>query len=81
MWACACEHGAHKGQKKASAPLGLESQAVVSHVTWVLGTYMGPLSEPYMLLTTEPSLQPLQLSLNEPLLFLYLQKEVLVTLL
>ena len=41
---------------------------------------MGPLPERYMLLTTEPSLQPLQLGIDEPLEFLHLQKEVLVTL-
>jgi len=49
-------------------PLELELQAVVSHLTRVLGTELGSsLQEQYKLLTSEPSLQPRDVNnLNYP---------------
>lgn len=34
--------GVHVGQKKASGPLELELQAVLSHLIWMLGTKCRP---------------------------------------
>ena len=48
-----------KHKEKASDSLELESQSVVSHLTWVLGIKLGSSDEQQPLLTTEPSLQPL----------------------
>lgn len=38
VWFAPCVCGAHRGQKKASEPLGLELQVFVSHLIWKLGT-------------------------------------------
>jgi hypothetical protein len=39
--------GTDDGQKRASDPLKLELEAVVSHPTWVLGSDSSPLQEQY----------------------------------
>jgi hypothetical protein len=51
---CACS--AHGGQKRASDPLKLELQIIVSGRCWE--TNLGPLEEQQVFLTTELFLQP-----------------------
>ena len=43
-------------------PLGLELQIVVNHLMWSWELNSGPLEEQRMHLTTEPSLQPPDIS-------------------
>lgn len=55
--------GLQTGQKRVSDLLELELQLVVklsNVVAWVLGTELGPLQEQQVLLSVEPSLQPLK---------------------
>lgn len=47
----------HGGQKRALDSLELELKVVVSGLTWVLGTKLGPLQEQQIFLIIEPSLQ------------------------
>lgn len=49
--------GVSRGQKRTQDPALLELQAIVNHLTWMLGTWFGPLKEQQMLLTFEPSFQ------------------------
>lgn len=53
MWTGACG-----SQRKASDFLKLESQVVMSHQTWVLGTYLEPSGRAVCALIAELSLQP-----------------------
>ena len=51
-------YGAHGVQKRPLLYLGLELQ-MPNNYLWVLGIEPGPLEEQPVLLTTQPSLQPL----------------------
>ena len=45
MYIYVCVHGAYGHQKRVSETLELEMQVVMSCLTWVLGTNLGPLKE------------------------------------
>ena len=60
--------GAYRDQRKASGPLKLALQAVVTSPTWRLEPNSDPLQEQCFLLTTEPSLEALS-SIFEGLLY------------
>lgn len=53
FYMCAVAYG---GQQRAWDTLELESQAIVSHLRWVLGTKLPSLEEQQVLLNTETSL-------------------------
>lgn len=56
LWAC--EYGCWWGPEVLSTR-DLQLQALVNHITWVLGSKPGPLQEECMLLTTEPFSGPM----------------------
>lgn len=41
MCAFLCEHSVHRGQKRFSVSLKLESHMFMNHFTWLLGTKLG----------------------------------------
>ena len=53
-----CVGGTWGGQQGASDLLQLGLQVDVSYATWVLETKLGCSGREFLLLTTEPSLQP-----------------------
>lgn len=60
-----CECTARGGQRRASCPLDLESQAVVRHQTWLPGTDLSSLREQEALLPDELSPHPTICSVSE----------------
>lgn len=61
MFVCGYVHvnpGAFSNYNRVLYPLELELKRVLNHGVWVLGTTLGSFQEQYVLLTTEPYLQP-----------------------
>jgi hypothetical protein len=53
--------GISGGQKRASGPLELELQVVVSYLAWVLDPNLSPPQEQQLFFIAEPSIQPCML--------------------
>lgn len=56
-------------RKKASGPLNLELQNILSHLTRVLGMNLGPQQEQEISVSAEPSLKPVSILVGSALMF------------